>query len=280
VRPRAESAELAPECFGNSSTYQAGNPNPLTGFAAWQVRLSPPAKEEQVDKFAFDPSVLASFVLASCLVCIWMVFFFGRKLQTSAYLRTSLIEGAKQQELKILLRELQDRAIAGPLDAKNPPPDGYGPTKDLWQPDQGRKVASGKYASTNETEEQKRERLTREQEARDLEEKCRAWERDEKVRYDAEEKKAEAEALQRAQAKIPSSIDISLLGGGWAFLLEFSTVIVIIFTLLILGILKTLEGKDISTILAAIAGYVLGKATSGAKSPEKDGEARSASSGK
>jgi len=69
--------------------------------------------------------------------------------------------------------------------------------------------------------------------------------------------------------KVPSTIDISLLGGGWAFLLEFSTVIVIIFTLLILGILKALEGKDIATILAAIAGYVLGKASSGTKQQEK-----------
>jgi Na+/H+-dicarboxylate symporter len=58
-------------------------------------------------------------------------------------------------------------------------------------------------------------------------------------------------------------MDISLLGGGWSFLLEFSTVIVIIFTLLILGIASVIQGKDIVTILASIAGYVLGKATSG-----------------
>lgn len=45
-------------------------------------------------------------------------------------------------------------------------------------------------------------------------------------------------------------------------------VIVIIFTLLILGILGTLEGKEISTILAAIAGYVLGKATAGTRQQE------------
>ena len=80
------------------------------------------------------------------------------------------------------------------------------------------------------------------------------------------------EAAKRAEKKIPSSIDISLLGGGWAFLLEFSTVIVIIFTLLILGILETLEGKDIATILAAIAGYVLGKATSAGKQEKAPGE--------
>ena len=56
--------------------------------------------------------VLVTAVLATCLACIWMVFFFGRRLQTSAYLRDSLIEGASQQELKALLRELQDIAVA------------------------------------------------------------------------------------------------------------------------------------------------------------------------
>jgi hypothetical protein len=40
---------------------------------------------------------------------------------------------------------------------------------------------------------------------------------------------------------------------------------------MILGVLNILEGKDIATILAAIAGYVLGKASSassGKSSPE------------
>jgi hypothetical protein len=68
---------------------------------------------------------------------------------------------------------------------------------------------------------------------------------------------------KRAQKFVPQSLDISLLGGGWAFLLEFSTVIVIIFAIVILGILGVLAGEQISTILAAIAGYVLGKASGG-----------------
>ena len=67
-----------------------------------------------MSQLSVDPSILVIIVLATCLACIWMVFFFGRRLQTSAYLRDSLIEGAKQQELKILLRELHDRALEGP----------------------------------------------------------------------------------------------------------------------------------------------------------------------
>jgi len=54
---------------------------------------------------------------------------------------------------------------------------------------------------------------------------------------------------------------ISLLGGGFSFLLEFSTVIVIIFAVVILSIIGILKNQEIATILAAIAGYVLGKAT-------------------
>ncbi|MGP0094865.1 MAG: hypothetical protein ACLPKB_33660 [Xanthobacteraceae bacterium] len=38
-------------------------------------------------------------------------------------------------------------------------------------------------------------------------------------------------------------------------------IIVIIFALLVLGISGIMAGKDITTILALIAGYVLGKAT-------------------
>lgn len=222
--------------------------------------------------FKIDPSVLTVLVLLTCLVCIWMVFFFGRRLQTTAYLRDSLIEGARQQELKVLLRELHDKAMEGPLDPRQPPPDGYGRTALLWESDKYgedyvRARASVGY-STNETTDEKAERLEQEEEQRRKLAEFRKWELDERSRYETLRQKAEVIALQSAKKKIPSSIDISLLGGGWAFLLEFSTVIVIIFTLLILGILGILEGKDISTILAAIAGYVLGKATSGAKPAE------------
>jgi len=187
-----------------------------------------------------------------------MVFFFGRRLQTTAYLRDSLIEGARQQELKILLRELHDRAMEGPLNPQHPPPDHYGPTRRLWE---SREFMESSWESSHESEEEKTKRLDREKE-------IKYWEMDERMRYEELRVKAEALALAKAKKKIPNSIDISLLGGGWAFLLEFSTVIVIIFALLILGISSKLEGKDIATILAAIAGYVLGKAT-GSKQSEK-----------
>jgi hypothetical protein len=230
---------------------------------------------------AIDPGVLSVIVLMTCLTCIYMVFFFGRRLQTSAYLRDSLIEGAKQQELKILLRELHDRAMEGPLDPNNPPPDGYGSTARLWESDKySAPMDSAPWHNPNETDGEKAERIQQEADQRQQRAECKKWESEERIRYEALRKDADARALQRAEKRVPSSLDISLLGGGWAFLLEFSTVIVIIFTLLILGILKILEGREISTILAAIAGYVLGKATSGGKSFDKPVETPQLPAGK
>lgn len=225
--------------------------------------------EATMNQLTIDPSILSIFVLVTCLLCLYMVFFFGRRLQTSCYLRESLIEGAKQQELKVLIRELQDRAIEGPLDPKAPPPDGYGRTAKLWEPDKYESDATSSWHPPDENPEDREERLKREDGERERQSSFRKWELEEKLRFETLRQQAEGRALELAEKKIPSSIDISLLGGGWAFLLEFSTVIVIIFTLLILGILGVMKGQDISTILAAIAGYVLGKATSGAGQMER-----------
>lgn len=214
---------------------------------------------------SLEATILIIITLATCLACIWMVFFFGRRVQTSVYLRESLVEVAKQQELKALLPELHDRAVSGPLDPTDPPPDEFGPpaqlwTKDIYKPYQDR-LDREPYGDESKEEREKRLEAL---------EKCKAWEIAERERYGKLRQEAETKAQERAKKRIPKSIDISLLGGGWAFLLEFSTVIVIIFVLVILGILGTLEGREISTILAAIAGYVLGKATTGARPPQRE----------
>jgi hypothetical protein len=156
--------------------------------------------------------------------------FFGRRLQTSAYLRDSLIEGAKQQELKVLLRELHDKALEGPPDPRSPPPDGYGSTRRLWESDKYVEAPGSDWVPRDEKLEDKQERLKRKDERDQLRAAEKKWESEERVRYDALRQQVEIEAARRAEKKVPSSIDISLLGGGWSFLLEFSTVIVIIFT--------------------------------------------------
>lgn len=89
--------------------------------------------------------------------------FFGRRLQTSAYLRDSLIEGAKQQGLKILFRELHDKALESLLDPRNPPPDRYGSTRRLWESDKHGETSSD-WIPSNETADEKEESLRRKEE--------------------------------------------------------------------------------------------------------------------
>jgi hypothetical protein len=65
------------------------------------------------------------------------------------------------------------------------------------------------------------------------------------------------------QARDALTVDFSALRGrGPEFVLEFTAIVVIIFAALILGVVKILDGQQIGTLLAAIAGYVLGKSTS------------------
>lgn len=77
--------------------------------------------------------------------------------------------------------------------------------------------------------------------------------------------KAHVRAQERAGQAI--DVDLSVLRGrGAEFVLEFTTVVVIIFAAIILGVLGILHTEQIGTLLAAIAGYVLGRATTRTRS--------------
>lgn len=79
-------------------------------------------------------------------------------------------------------------------------------------------------------------------------------------RYLKERKEAREEAERRAD--LATKIDLGVFRGrGSEFVLEFTTVVVIIFAVIMLGTLGVLETEQIGTILAAIAGYVLGRAS-------------------
>lgn len=98
-----------------------------------------------------------------------------------------------------------------------------------------------------------------------------AWnreiEKEENKRYNADLIEGKKRAQERADDA--SKINLSVFRGkGTEFVLEFTTVVVIIFAAVILGILKILDTQQIGTLLAAIAGYVLGRATT----RTKDGE--------
>jgi hypothetical protein len=84
--------------------------------------------------------------------------------------------------------------------------------------------------------------------------------------YYGERVKIRSNAQDYAERLLPG-IDVSAFGGGWIFVLEFTTIIFIIFAALALGFVGVLGSEQIGTILAAIAGYVLGKSST-FKSPE------------
>ena len=82
--------------------------------------------------------------------------------------------------------------------------------------------------------------------------------------FDITEAKKEA----HTRARLAMDVDFSVLKGrGPEFILEFTALVVIIFAAVILGILKILDTQQIGTLLAAIAGYVLGRAAQKSSNP-------------
>jgi len=73
--------------------------------------------------------------------------------------------------------------------------------------------------------------------------------------------KVQLEAAQRAKDIVQTTDASVLYGLGPQFVLEFTALIVIIFSAVILRVLSRLDKQQIGTLLAAIAGYVLGRAT-------------------
>jgi hypothetical protein len=66
-------------------------------------------------------------------------------------------------------------------------------------------------------------------------------------------------AQERAE-KAVGKVDVGVLKGrGPQFMLQFTTVVIIILSTLVLGILERLDAQQAGTILAAISGYVLGQ---------------------
>lgn len=242
--------------------------------------------------------LIALAAIAACLICIYMVFVFGRKVSDTTYARAELVENARRNEYQKLISELKSKAREGPLrPGENDVPDGYGPTSQLWDrngyaDNLARMRSETGFGTTREgtgsgfEEEEADKKKRQEEEAywkkrqedrlNNLQDEWKAfidWEKKEKKIMEEEKRKCDEKASEIAENKIPKSMDISVLGGGFSFLLEFSTVIVIIFSLVILGVLGVLQGENIATILAAIAGYVLGKAGSASeKSEEKSRE--------
>jgi hypothetical protein len=111
--------------------------------------------------------VLVVAALSACMGCIYMVFFFGRRLQTSAYLRDSLVAAMKDEDLRNQLRALDERRQTGWLDPAKPPPAGFEfMVSSIWADlaasgRMPRAVSLPDYAPFDETEDQRKQREER-----------------------------------------------------------------------------------------------------------------------
>jgi hypothetical protein len=209
-------------------------------------------------------TVLSVAALIVCVGCISLVILWGRRLQESAFQRPSLVEALTEQEAKFREADLADRVGYEPLH----PLEG-----ELAQFSSEHFWANKNYILSYDKEKDKfieypgedtaetAERRKGHEKHQKAMETFRKWGEEEVKLYEREKRKIRDIAREKADSRIPKVMDVSLLGGGFSFILEFSTVIVIIFSIVILGVVGILEGREIATILAAIAGYVLGKAT-------------------
>lgn len=100
---------------------------------------------------------------------------------------------------------------------------------------------------------------------REFQEEVNKWVREAQAwahqRYEEDLQEVKKQAAAQAERAM-GAVDFSAIRGrGPEFVLEFTAVVVIIFAAVILGIAGQLTNEQIGTLLAAIAGYVLGKAT-------------------
>ena len=207
----------------------------------------------RVTDISIVQAALVLVALLCCLVCLWMVFSFGRRLQTAAYLRDSLVYAASAEEVRNRVRELDERKLVGPLNAQIPPPRGFEyEARTIWLniPPPSRSLPGSTFIRPSfgtlipdpslsdeqnarrradfERQKQAAEQATEKQrleseKAHAEEEQRRApfyqWALEEKQRYAEERNKIEKEANILAKNRVPVGIDVSLLGGGWAFIL-------------------------------------------------------------
>jgi hypothetical protein len=221
--------------------------------------------------------LLAFAALFVCIGCIYMVIRWGRTLEKQDFQRDSILDAIANQEAAGLIAQLDQKVYLEAIDPENHPfPDeagtytlydfwlnyqtflSYDPTTDIFYNDP-------KWAP--EQKAQKQLEFNQDKRAKTA---LKIWGKEELKRYESEKKKIRDDARKKADKRLPSTMDRSLLGGGFSFILEFSTVIVIIFSVVILGVIGIVAGRDIVTILAAIAGYVLGKASASIQSQKTE----------
>ena len=231
--------------------------------------------------------VLAIIALISIVIALAIVFWFGRRITIQTHLRNTLFDAAVNLESEKGIRELLDKAWSSPLNTSNRFPEeaqNINLRHDLWLADPNTKsnalfLQDEPKAMTKDefldftglkpgpdadkSYQGFQDKYQRDKAAYDKRKsgvtKFREWEERERQIFNQMKDEIINKAREETQKTLPKSMDVSILGTGFSFLLEFSTVIVIIFAVIIMGVLGVLTGAEIAPILAAIAGYILGK---------------------
>ncbi len=117
------------------------------------------------------------------------------------------------------------------------------------------------------SDQDKTERTDYQEKAKDFKRNLQDWKwnitKNAHAAYEGDLKKDREMASEHTEKAIDTTEASLLRGQGPQFILEFTALIVIIFLAVVLGVLGVLRNEQIGTLLAAIAGYVLGKATVG-----------------
>lgn len=132
----------------------------------------------------------------------------------------------------------------------------------------GLPTSTGDFASPSSTPPDSKQIAARDQYFREMDEWNGNVDGEARRRYQEDLKKCETQAHILA-VRASGDVDLSALRGrGAEFVLGFTTIASIVFAALALGVLRVLDTQQIGTLFAAIAGYVLGRATTGRASQE------------
>lgn len=240
--------------------------------------------QEKEQKKEATPPVDYSWRALSLTILLFVVltalfafqFYWAQKLDRTAYLGTIFKDSIQDIEYKRLAAEYNESFFSGQYREEvmrdfewlknNPPPKRYflGQNRrpgGTFAPGMGLDWNSpGAIDQPASPEERKAAEQKRQEYQQSIDEWEQKVEAEAARRYNAHLEAARVRAAELAGKAI--DVDLSVLRGrGPEFVLGFTTIVAIVFAAVALGVLHVLDSQQIGTLFAAIAGYVLGRAT-------------------
>jgi len=171
--------------------------------------------------------VMVLSALAALLFSLWMVYRYVNNVRTTNFHHQILLDAVAEARFRKLTEETELASAWG-------------------------SVKESTTAWGDETDAQRAER----EESHRQEEEVREKQHKEREILNRQKAREEAKTL------VPESLSVAGMGITGSFFIELTAILTIIFGIIILGLVGVLGTREIAPILAAIAGYVLGKTTS------------------